>query len=285
MLTRDFRCIPTSLLHKPEFVQMRTFERDILFCALLASDDRHALPFDVAILKSTLFPGRSWVNEKNLAEARDHLIALGVFIRKTSTRREGHMYLVISPDWRHEKGKEFGFGDPDDGASDDEGPDLPGFDHAPSPKPAPANPGRSIGRGKAGSTSKSSAKALRDVSRNRSRPESEADSDTESATRRQSPGKADSATPPPPAPSGAHRYFPRWEDDYTGHDKATWVALCRLLGRPEMNQNGDSWFIRMTSKPGAIDSIVREFAQCGTEGLHNVPAVVNSKYDQIKHLY
>ena len=164
-------------------------------------DDRHALPFDVAILKSTLFPGRSWVNEKNLAEARDHLIALGVFIRKTSTRREGHMYLVISPDWRHEKGKEFGFGDPDDGASDDEGPDLPGFDHAPSPKPAPANPGRSIGRGKAGSTSKSSAKALRDVSRNRSRPESEADSDTESATRRQSPGKADSATPPPPAPS------------------------------------------------------------------------------------
>ena len=108
---RGFRCVPVSLKYSTVMAVLSSFERDVVYSALVAQDDRHCLPYDAAPLRSEIFPTRPFVELKVIAKARDRLVALGVFARRSTARK---VWLEIAPDFRHTEGRiETSFGDTD----------------------------------------------------------------------------------------------------------------------------------------------------------------------------
>jgi hypothetical protein len=99
---RGFRCVPLFLKYAPELAELSSFERDLLFSALLAQDDRHCLPHDAATLRSEVFPTRPFVGLAAIAAARDKLLARGVFLHRTTQRRT---WMEIAPEYRHTEGR------------------------------------------------------------------------------------------------------------------------------------------------------------------------------------
>ena len=106
---RGFNCVPVSLIYSEIMAGLTSFERDVVYSAQLAQDERHCLPYDAATLRSVIFPSRGFVAPKEIAAAREKLLARGVFVRKNTARKE---WLEIAADFRHEKGRdETSFGD------------------------------------------------------------------------------------------------------------------------------------------------------------------------------
>lgn len=104
-----YKQVPLSLLFSQVMAGLTSFERDVVFSAQLGQDERHCLPFDAATLRSVVFPTRPFVGLRQIADARDKLLALGVFLKKTSPRKE---WLEIQAPYRHSKGNnETSFGD------------------------------------------------------------------------------------------------------------------------------------------------------------------------------
>lgn len=96
-----YRCVPVSLIHDATFSKLTSFERDVVWCAQLGQDSRHGLPYDPAMLRSVLMPGRPFVALKEIANARDRLVALGVFLHRRGAKKE---WLEVAPDYRHVAG-------------------------------------------------------------------------------------------------------------------------------------------------------------------------------------
>ncbi|NBX58324.1 MAG: hypothetical protein EBT64_07610 [Gammaproteobacteria bacterium] len=96
-----YRCVPVSLLHDATFSKLTSFERDVVWCSQLGQDSRHGLPYDPAMLRSVLMPGRPFVALKEIANARDRLVALGVFLHRRGAKKE---WLELAPDYRHVAG-------------------------------------------------------------------------------------------------------------------------------------------------------------------------------------
>ena len=101
--------MPLKLRHDPVFAGLTSFERDVVYSALVAQDDRHCLPFSEAGLRSEIFPERPFVALREIANARDKLVALGVFTHKRGAKRE---WLEIAEQYRHSEGNaETSFGE------------------------------------------------------------------------------------------------------------------------------------------------------------------------------
>ncbi len=115
---RGFRCVPVSLKYSPVLARLSSFELSFFLMSHLAQDDRHCLPYDAAILRSEVFPGRPFVALSEIANARARLVALGVYTHKRGAKKE---WLEIAEEYRHVAGQnETSFGEYDAPAEDSE---------------------------------------------------------------------------------------------------------------------------------------------------------------------
>ncbi len=99
---RAFRCAPTSIKYSLVVARLSTFELAFFLMSQLAQDDWHCLPYDAAILRSEVFPTKPFMALRDIASARDRLVALGVYLHKRGARKE---WLEIAEEYRHARGK------------------------------------------------------------------------------------------------------------------------------------------------------------------------------------
>jgi hypothetical protein len=243
-----FRKVPLWLLFSPIVSQLSSFQRDLLMFAQLARDARNCLPYDAPLLRSVVFPARAFVGLKDIAAARDHLVALGVFLRKATHRKE---WLEIAPEYRNDDGQnETSFGDA-------EPPPAQGELLFPPQLVPPA------------AASAQPAEKRKEKSRAN-------DSARRGAQTRQRSLKEDSgeAAAPP-------LRFARGEEDVPG---GLWADLYRTVGAPEMLQNGALWEGRTREDRPALVAALQEFLlkPAAQRAEYNAAAYITSVYERLR---
>jgi len=211
---------------------LTSFERDLVFSALIGQDDRHCLPFDAAMLRSEIFPARPFIAIREIATARDKLVALGVFIRKAGQRKE---WLEIHPEYRHSEGQnETNFGEEPE---QHEQTELRLLTDASRP------------RGKRGA-----------AKFNPSRTESEQSRADESGRRESAPireralgGDSESARPG------------RFASDEEAINHPAWPDVCLALGGREILDNGKMWEKRFRENPRAMIAAMQSWKTLSPE--------------------
>lgn len=206
--------------------KLTSFERDVVFSSIVSQEDDHSLPYDAADLLSVIFPGRRFVAEGDLAAARDKLVALGVFARKTSPRR---VWLEIQPDYRHTQG------DIQTSFADD------------TPEPQQQEMSLLLALPNVHATRKGNQSRVESEQSRAS--ESRAPTRLDAETRTLSRGK-DSAESPKKCFALDEDAFP---DDERFHD------LARTLGLVEMTRCGRLWKKRWAENPRALCNALEDY--------------------------
>lgn len=242
-----FRKVPLSLLFSPLISELTSFQRDMLMFAQLARDARNCLPYEPALLRSIVFPGRPFVGLKEIATARDHLVATGVFIHKRTAKKE---WLEIAPDYRNNDGEnETSFGEPEDPAV------HPELQLGPAPlRIVPAQPAESRREKKRPRTN-----PPREHPPARSAREAE---EPPEGSRALSSREGEDSDPAPSARSAreaVNRPEGTFARDAESSDDEIWRDLHTALGLREMSANGAMWLQRLHTSRGRLAEALSDY--------------------------